>query len=159
MEPVDKGSMEVDEEGLPSITPGPRTEVETATAMPPHGATAVKLEPDEASLASSREQARSTLPVLPERYEILSLLGRGGMGVVYRARDRVSGEVVAVKVLLEGRANAAERFAREAAVLAGLDHPGIVRYGRHGVTQAGEPTWRWSGSRGRPSRIASGGAA
>ncbi len=128
------------EEVLTSATVRGRTEVETATAMiPAHGAIAVKLEPAEASLTSSREQVRSTLPALPERYEILALLGRGGMGMVYRARDRASGEVVAVKVLLERRASAAERFAREAAVLSGLDHPKIVRYGTHGVTLAGEP--------------------
>jgi len=52
------------------------------------------------------------------------------MGAVYRARDRGSGEVVAVKVLLENHAGAAERFAREAAVLAGLDHPGSSGTGR-----------------------------
>jgi hypothetical protein len=123
-----------------SVVAKRRTEGEAATAMPPaHGATAVKLEPAEASSASGRAQARPTLPAIPERYEMLSLLGRGGMGAVYRARERGSGEVVAVKVLLENHAGAAERFAREAAVLAGLDHPGIVRYGTHGVTKAGEP--------------------
>jgi tetratricopeptide (TPR) repeat protein len=115
-------------------------EAETAPArMPAHSETAVKREPADASLASSREQDLSPSPALVERYEILSLLGRGGMGVVYRARDRASGEVVAVKVLLERHASAAERFLREAAVLSGLDHPGIVRYGAHGVTEAGEP--------------------
>jgi len=128
------------EEALTSGTPQRPMEVETGTAMlPAHGATAVKLEPAEASSASGRAQARATLPAIPERYEMLSLLGRGGMGAVYRARERGSGEVVAVKVLLENHAGAAERFAREAAVLAGLDHPGIVRYGTHGVTRAGEP--------------------
>ena len=117
-----------------------RTEVGTATTrVPAHIEPAVKLGPVDASLASAHEQAVSPSPALLERYEILSVLGRGGMGIVYRARDRASGEVVAVKVLLERRASAAERFAREAAVLSGLDHPGIVRYGAHGVTDAGEP--------------------
>ncbi len=139
MEPEDKGSTGADKEVPTSGTRSGRTEVEAATATRPHSAAAVRLLPDEASLASSREQGRSTLPALPERYEILSLLGRGGMGVVYRARDRASGEVVAVKVLLENRPSAAERFMREAAVLSGLDHPGIVRYEAHGVTKAGEP--------------------
>jgi len=117
----------------------PRGEVEAGTATrPAHSAPAVKRGPAEALSWSAREH--SLFPVaLVERYEILSLLGRGGMGAVYRARDRVSGEVVAVKVLLDNRAGAVERFAREAAVLSGLDHPGIVRYGAHGVTDAGEP--------------------
>jgi hypothetical protein len=123
-----------------SATPIGRTEGESTTAgRPAHRAPAVKLEAAEAPLASAREQDLIPSPALLERYEILSLLGRGGMGVVYRARDRASGEVVAVKVLLEGRAGAVARFAREAAVLSGLDHPGIVRYGAHGVTDAAEP--------------------
>jgi len=117
-----------------------RTEVETVTAMGSvDGALAGKPALDEGSLAGDGEQARSTLPVLPQGYAILSLLGRGGMGVVYRATDRASGDVVALKILLEGRAKAVERFAREASVLAALDHPGIVRYRTHGVTRAGEP--------------------
>ena len=129
-----------DEEAPTSATPRGRAEVETATAsVPEHGPTPVKLAPADAALASFREQAFSPIPPLLARYEILSLLGQGGMGVVYRARDRASGEVVAVKVLLERRASAVERFAREAAVLSRLDHPGIVRYGAHGVTDAGEP--------------------
>jgi len=129
-----------DEEVPTSATPRARTEVETATAlMPAHGVTAVKLEPAEASLASARKQAPLPSPALLERYEILSVLGRGGMGVVYRARDRASDAVMAIKVLLELRASAAERFEREAAVLSALDHPGIVRYGAHGVTDTGEP--------------------
>jgi eukaryotic-like serine/threonine-protein kinase len=117
-----------------------RTEVETVTALGSMDGV-ITGEPalDEGSLASDRDQARSTLPVLPQGYAILSLLGRGGMGVVYRATDRASGDVVALKILLEGRAKAVERFAREATVLAALDHPGIVRYRTHGVTRAGEP--------------------
>ena len=68
---------------------------ETATAsLSAHSGTAMKLEQAEA-LASFREQAFSPVPPLLERYELLSLLGRGGMGVVYRARDRASGEEVA----------------------------------------------------------------
>jgi eukaryotic-like serine/threonine-protein kinase len=61
------------------------------------------------------------------------------MGEVFRARDRVSGEAVAVKVLLESRSGEDRRFTREAAVLSELRHPGIVRYVAHGVTDAGEP--------------------
>ncbi len=148
-----------DREVPTSTTPRRQTEVETATATRPAGsASAVKLAPAEASLASAREQVRSTLPALPERYEILSLLGRGGMGAIYRARDRATGEVVAVKVLLENHASSAERFAREAAVLAGLDHPGIVRYGTHGMTRAGEPylAMEWLDGESLSGRLARG---
>jgi Tol biopolymer transport system component len=62
-------------------------------------------------------------------YEIVSLLGAGGMGEVYRARDPRLGRDVAVKVLpedfLEGEENRA-RFEREAKLLAGLNHPNIA---------------------------------
>jgi serine/threonine-protein kinase len=67
--------------------------------------------------------------VLAERYELLELLGRGGMGVVYRARDRVLDRVVAVKVLPFDRAQdpvSVARFEREALAVAALSHRNIV---------------------------------
>ena len=66
-------------------------------------------------------------------YEIVSPLGAGGMGEVYRARDKRLGRDVALKVLPEAFANDAQRmvrFEREAKVLASLNHPNIaVLYG------------------------------
>jgi len=62
-------------------------------------------------------------------YEILSLLGAGGMGEVYRARDTKLGRDVALKVLPAAMAHDAERmarFQREAQVLASLNHPNIA---------------------------------
>jgi hypothetical protein len=61
--------------------------------------------------------------------EIQALLGRGGMGAVYKARHLKLDRLVALKILAPeaGRDPAfAERFLREARVLARLDHPGIV---------------------------------
>ena len=64
-----------------------------------------------------------------EHYEVVELLGRGGMGEVYRARDRRIGRDVALKVLLPQFADDPDRlarFRREAQVLAAINHPGIA---------------------------------
>nr|MDQ3421284.1 serine/threonine protein kinase [Acidobacteriota bacterium] len=63
------------------------------------------------------------------QYEILSAIGAGGMGEVYRAKDSKLGRDVAIKVLHEAVAQDAERlgrFEREARALAALSHPNIV---------------------------------
>ena len=62
------------------------------------------------------------------RYELVSVLGRGGMGVVYLARDSALDREVALKVIDRPSADqeATDRLAREARILARLEHPGIV---------------------------------
>jgi serine/threonine protein kinase len=65
-----------------------------------------------------------------DRYELLSLLGEGGMGAVFKARDVTLQRDVAVKVMqpqFARRPNFRERFLQEARTAARLDHPGIVR--------------------------------
>ncbi|HEX5831170.1 MAG TPA: serine/threonine-protein kinase [Gemmatimonadaceae bacterium] len=65
---------------------------------------------------------------LGAQYQLVRLLGRGGMGAVYLARDRVLHRVVAIKVLLAGvdAHDARERFRREARLAAQLAHPNVV---------------------------------
>src|SRR4030088_1648809 len=72
------------------------------------------------------------MPILPGRrlgpYEILSAIGAGGMGEVYRARDTRLNRIVAIKVLpthLADRPELRERFEREARTIASLNHPHI----------------------------------
>src|SRR4051812_30604393 len=64
-------------------------------------------------------------------YEIQATLGAGGMGEVYRARDMRVGRIVAIKVLgasVDSRPSAQQRFAQEARVLSGLNHPRICAF-------------------------------
>ena len=72
------------------------------------------------------------------QYRIEALIGAGGMGEVYRARDTRLGRYVAVKVLPREAADAErqQRFAREAQIIASLNHPNIVTL--HSVEQSGD---------------------
>src|SRR5262245_40199020 len=77
--------------------------------------------------------------VVAGRFHIESIAGTGGMGTVYRARDVLAETTVALKTLSAMGERDAARFAREAALLAELTHPGIVRFVAHGITKAHEP--------------------
>ena len=71
-------------------------------------------------------------------YEVIALIGRGGMGEVYRARDTKLHRDVALKILPDAFANDPERlarFQREAYVLASLNHPNIAHI--HGLEEDG----------------------
>ena len=74
--------------------------------------------------------------IVADRYEIISLLGRGGMGEVYRARHLTLGRELAMKVLRAGSSEFEARFDREARALARLDHPNCVRVVDYGRSQS-----------------------
>ncbi|HEY6461290.1 MAG TPA: serine/threonine-protein kinase, partial [Polyangiaceae bacterium] len=96
--------------------------------------------PPTVSSPTTSAAAKSLLRVgeiIAGRFEIVALADWGGMGAVYRARDQHTGGEVALKLLLDESSE--ERFAREARVLADLDHPGIVQYVAHGRSEAGLP--------------------
>ena len=79
--------------------------------------------------------------LLAGRFVIEREVGRGGVGIVYRARDHVSDQDVALKVIALPGVDAGEeaRFRREGRVLAGLNHPGIVRVVAFGQLEEGQP--------------------
>jgi serine/threonine-protein kinase len=94
---------------------------------------------DDAGMARLRALAAEP-DVVADRFELFEPIGEGGMGTVYRAHDRARGEPVALKIVRVPDEQADARFEREAAALADLSHPGIVRYVAHGFTGSGE---RW----------------
>jgi serine/threonine protein kinase len=69
-----------------------------------------------------------TPTILSNRYELLVELGRGGMGVVYRAKDPLLSREVAVKLISSADLSKEleDRFQREAQIVAQMDHPAIV---------------------------------
>jgi len=73
------------------------------------------------------------------RYEIRHIIGRGGMGAVYLAFDHALDREVAVKVLSVQDQALAARLAREARILARLEHPGLVPVHDYGVLSDGRP--------------------
>jgi serine/threonine protein kinase len=79
--------------------------------------------------------------LLAERFTIEREVGRGGVGIVYRAHDRITDQTVALKVIAIPGVDAGEeaRFAREGRVLAGLHHAGIVRVVAFGQLDEGMP--------------------
>ena len=87
--------------------------------------------PDESGKAHWPRKARNVRAVeAPPGYELLEEIGRGGMAVVFRAKQQILNRVVALKMLLGGGVASAETLARlkqEARAVAQLQHPGIVQ--------------------------------
>jgi predicted Ser/Thr protein kinase/GAF domain-containing protein len=84
--------------------------------------------------------APSVPRVVENKYRLEQLLGRGGMGAVYRARDMRLDRLVALKVVraeLLGDVEARKRFRREAQIVARLQHPSIVSVYDYGTLQDG----------------------
>ncbi len=93
---------------------------------------------EERSAATIPSTAPYPPPRLPADFEVVAEIGRGGTGVVYRARQRSLGREVAVKVLKAGDllfGSALARFEREARALARLRHPHIVAVHEVGSTE------------------------
>jgi eukaryotic-like serine/threonine-protein kinase len=83
----------------------------------------------------------SSQQLLGGRFLIEREVGRGGVGIVYRAMDQVTRQSVALKVIAIAGVDAGEeaRFRREGQVLAGLEHPSIVKLVAFGQLDEGQP--------------------
>jgi tetratricopeptide (TPR) repeat protein len=80
------------------------------------------------------------------------------MGEVWKALDQATGDAVAVKLLPGGAPEDAARFEREAQILAGLEHPHVVRYVAHGASAEGAPylVMEWLDGEDLAARLARG---
>jgi tRNA A-37 threonylcarbamoyl transferase component Bud32 len=85
-----------------------------------------------------------------QRYKYLSEHGRGGLGRVFRARDRELDRDVALKELLQRNSSAEARFVREYMVTARLEHPSIVPVHEAGRWRDGTPFYAMKLVAGRP---------
>lgn len=136
--------------GTPPPTPTPRTPDVMPAPPPVAGATAqesteatIDLSPKQAAELASKDAAFSVdadtsggtnsenkIPEFCGPYKIEQQIGEGGMAIVYRARHRKTGQLVAVKLIRTASASSLkllQLFVREASVLLRLKHPRIVR--------------------------------
>src|SRR5260370_29984787 len=82
--------------------------------------------------------------IIGNRYEVLSPLGRGGMGMVYKAHDRMLDETVALKVLRSEFANTpemAKRFMSEIKLARKVSHRNVCRIHEYGEGNAARCIW------------------
>src|SRR5687767_12658708 len=121
-----------------------------AESGPPSIPSAASLKEGSILSVSIQELAPVTAPsavlpghVLADRYEVVSVLGEGGMGIVYRCIDLATGSEVALKRVIPPESKLAAEyimwFYKEARALAALDHPSIVRARDFGQLRDGTP--------------------
>jgi serine/threonine-protein kinase len=89
--------------------------------------------------AASNPSEELIMRELPSQYTLLSKISQGGMGAIYKAKNRYTGAMVAIKVLLlekaQGREKAMQRFVTEAKAASSLRHPLICPVHDFGITE------------------------
>jgi formylglycine-generating enzyme required for sulfatase activity len=139
--------------GAAAVVAPPRGEEPTEESTPSPGAVAADhladvptvsrtLAAAEGRTEPSHDAALLPLPARVGRYTVIGLLGKGGFGLVYHARDEDLGREVAVKVPRAGAfatSGGAEAFLREARLAASLKHPAIVTVHDVGLADDGTP--------------------
>ena len=106
-----------------------------------------------ARCAASAMMKQSMIGLLVGKYRIEAEIGRGAMGIVFKAQDTVLGRFVALKILAEKLANDPEmlyRFEREGGAASALRHPNICTYSIAAIGRGGH-TSRWNCSPARRS--------
>ncbi|HET9954267.1 MAG TPA: protein kinase [Polyangiaceae bacterium] len=128
--------------------PNAVNDVEILSAVPEKDEDSAPPSIPSAAEVKSAKASPAGAPVLPgqviaSRYEVMSLLGEGGMGIVYRCRDQSNGHQVALKRVIPPPGNLANEylmwFYKEARALAALDHPNIVKARDFGQLRDGSP--------------------
>ncbi len=91
---------------------------------------------------TGKTSGEELLPVFNDRYQTIDFLGEGGMGTVFRVRERSNGSIFAMKLLkkeLTSEKSALKRFEKEAEATSKLTHDNLVSVYDHGYTSDGVP--------------------
>lgn len=95
---------------------------------------------DKVPLVASSADALLPGSTFGDRFEIVDLLGEGGMGAVYKAKQRFTGQIVAIKMLHNiGDQQSYRRFKQEGRAAGAVDHPNVAKVLDFGISDSGQP--------------------